>query len=68
MSYSEHATHNANILAAETTRQGAEAGASAAAIKAAELVYYRTLLASCVKNGLSTSFAMTAPRELGVNS
>ena len=64
---SENATHRANLLAAEQTKQAAVnvAGASAATIKAAEIAFARSALASAVTNSCSTAQWTVMLTELG---
>jgi hypothetical protein len=64
--YSENATHRANLLAAEGIRQAACAGATAAAIKTAEIAFYRTCVTSALANGCDAAQFQTALQELGV--
>lgn len=76
---SEHKPHNASCEAAEMARQSAvgtaklafDAGGShatyAAAIKAAEITFYRALIASCVANGLPYANFVPALRTLGAS-
>ncbi len=66
--YSENATHRANLIAAEQTRQAAAVpGASAATLKAADIAFHRAALASCLANAVSPAQFVTALRELGTN-
>jgi hypothetical protein len=66
MSYSENSAHRAALLAAEQTRQAAiTPGASQATVKAADIAYYRSALASAIANGVSPIQFTTALRELG---
>lgn len=61
--------HDDACIKAEAVRQAAVTpGASQATIRAAEISYFRTCLASAKTNGLSTAVFATALRELGVNS
>lgn len=75
---SAHKGHEASCATAELTRQAAvgsakltfDSGGShatyAAAIKAAEIAFYRSVIASCVANGLPYSNFVPAFRDLGV--
>jgi hypothetical protein len=67
-----NATHDAALLAAEKTMQASIAAAAgdAAAIKTAEIQFYRTGLASATSdnNGANASHFLTALRQLGVNA
>ena len=65
--YSENATHRANCLASEVTRQAAlqAAGATTASIKAAEIAHYRTCLSSARTTGVSGHQFSQALYELG---
>jgi hypothetical protein len=63
------AAHDAACLLAEAVRQAAVAGSSSqAVIDAAELVYFRTVLASAKANGCGIEPALTGLRDLGFNS
>ncbi|UPJ69884.1 hypothetical protein [Bradyrhizobium sp. 187] len=74
---SGHATHDATCVAAETTKQavigsaklaydtGGSLATYVAAIKTAEIAFYRSLVASCVANGLPSSQFYPALRDLG---
>lgn len=60
-------THDAAVAVAESTRQVAVASAtSQAGVRAAEISFYRTALASAKANGLPTANLITALAELGV--
>ena len=66
ISHSENANHRAALQAAEMTRQSAVAAAgSQAAVKAAEITFYRTARASAIANGLSPTPFTYALLELG---
>jgi hypothetical protein len=58
--------HDATCVVAEATRQVAVAGANRAAVLAAEITFYRAVVASANANGVSATQAQTALRELGV--
>jgi len=61
------AVHDNTCNAAEMTRQGAVAGATTqAAIRTAEVSFYRTCRTSAISNGLSPSQFVFALQELGV--
>ncbi|MGY2906558.1 hypothetical protein [Bradyrhizobium sp. URHC0002] len=74
---SEHKAHTAACEAAEMTRQSVigsaklvyDAGGShatyAAAVKAAEIAFYRSIIASCVAQGLPSSNFVPALLALG---
>ena len=74
---SEHKTHEATCVAAEMTRQstigaaklaydgGGSLATYNAAIKTAEIAFYRALIASCVANGLPSSNFVPALLALG---
>jgi hypothetical protein len=59
--------HNDALQAAETARQIASVGATAAQLKTADIVYARAALASCKtnNNGSGTDQFVTMLRELG---
>jgi hypothetical protein len=61
-----NATHDANLLAYEQTRQAAVevAGVTSAQIKTAHLAYYRSCIASAKTNGLQFTQFSTALQEL----
>jgi hypothetical protein len=67
-----NATHDATLMAAEKTLQQSIAAAAgdAAAIKTAEIVFYRAGLASALadNNGSNAAHFLTALRQLGVQS
>jgi hypothetical protein len=64
--YSENTTHRANILAAEMTRQVAVAGAAnQAAVRTAEIAFYRTCRTSAIANSCSPAQWISALQELG---
>ena len=59
-------THNANMLAATNTWQAAVAGApSAATVKAADIAWARTGLASAKANGIQPGQFISMLLELG---
>jgi hypothetical protein len=62
--------HDDVLATAEGVRQAAvgAAGATAAQIKAAEIVFYRAALASATTNTCGQVAFLTALRELGVGS
>lgn len=62
-----NAVHDAVVVAAEATRQVAvsAAGNSQSAVRAAEISFYRTALASAKANGLPTANFIEALQELG---
>jgi len=61
----ENRTHNANILAAEMTRQVAVANAAnQAAVILAEIAHYRTCLKSAIANGCGQEPFIAALRTL----
>jgi hypothetical protein len=71
---SEHKAHAATCLNSEMTRQGAVSAAVAAggsnavvlaAIKAAEVTFYRAVISSCVANSLPSANFGQALRDLG---
>lgn len=74
---STNPTHNAACGAAEMTRQivigsarlaydaGGEEATYTAAVTAAEIAFYRTVIASCTANGLSPNNFVQALRDLG---
>ena len=74
---STHHAHQATCIDAEMTRQsvigsaklvydgGGSLATYAAAIKAAEIAFYRSVIASCVANGLPSSNFVPALRDLG---
>ena len=66
--YSDNATHRANLLAAENTRNAAyiAAAGNQASIKAADMVYARAALASAKANNCGVSQWQDMLRELGV--
>jgi len=65
--YSENSTHRANIANAERVRQGSITAASTqTAINTAELLFYRTVLASALANNCDASTFTTALWALGV--
>jgi hypothetical protein len=60
-------THKNNLTVAEGVRQTAVAAASTqAAVQTAEISYYRTCLASAIKNSCGVEPYMVALRGLGV--
>jgi hypothetical protein len=67
--HSENATHRANLFAAEAVRQAAAVpGASQATLKAAEIAFARTCLASAKANGCArhrSSWTCFVSSELG---
>jgi hypothetical protein len=64
---SDNLTHRNNISKAEATRQAATAGTpTQAAVNAAEIAYYRTVLSSAIANNCETSGPLLALRQLGV--
>jgi hypothetical protein len=66
---SSNATHNANCLAAEVTRQSALAGnPTQAQVNTAEISYHRTVLASAKANNCGVEASLSALMTLGVNS
>jgi hypothetical protein len=62
---SENKTHAATCANAEMIRQVACAGATPAAIRTAEIAFYRSVIASCVANGLPFSNFTQALINLG---
>lgn len=65
-SNSGNKTHDDTVRAAEGSRQAAAvAGASQATVRSAEIVFYRSVLASALANGCSPSAAVRALQELG---
>jgi hypothetical protein len=59
-------THDANVLAAEVSRQNAIAPSSSrATVRSADLAYHRAVVASAKANGISPGQAITALFELG---
>jgi len=66
--YSENAQHRANLLAAEQTRAiaYAAAGNSQAAIKAADVAFAKSALASAKANGCGVEQWQTMLKELGL--
>jgi hypothetical protein len=63
---SENLTHNKNVAAAEAVRQVAVAGAAnQAAVRAAELAFHKSCLASAQANGCGQAPYLTAIKELG---
>jgi hypothetical protein len=68
---SDTKSHEKTVNLAESVRQVevAAAGGSAAAVKTAEIKFYRAFVASCLANGnLESGIARAALRELGVAS
>jgi hypothetical protein len=64
--HSDNATHRANLLSYEAARQAAYAAdSSAAAIKAAELAFYRSARSSAIANNCSPSQFTVALVQLG---
>jgi hypothetical protein len=64
--FSENATHNANLAAAEQTRQQSiVAGASQATCKAADIAYARSCLTSAIQNACATNVFVNMLREQG---
>lgn len=60
-------THNSACLAAESTRQVAEAAASTqTGVNNAWIAYYKTIRDSAFNNGLECAWAIEALRNLGV--
>jgi hypothetical protein len=60
--------YDSAVLAAELVRQNALAGTpTQAAVNTATTVYYRALVKAAIANGVSTSAAMQALKELGVS-
>jgi hypothetical protein len=60
-------SHDAAVIAAEGQRQTAVASAgSQAAVRSAEIAYYRTFVTSALQNGISPSSAIRALQNLGV--
>ena len=59
--------HDAACAVAESIRQSAVAGASQAAVKAAEIICYRAIISSCRAQGLPFSNFMAALRDLGTD-
>ena len=59
--------HDSACAIAESIRQGAVAGASQAAIKTAEIAFYRSIIASCRAQGLPFSNFSAALRDLGTD-
>jgi hypothetical protein len=67
--FSNNATHNANCLAAEVTRQSATAGSpTQAQVNAAEIAYHRAVIASAKANNCGVEASLSALIALGVNS
>jgi hypothetical protein len=64
----ENSTHKGNVQVAESTRQAAvtAAGSSASQALAAELAFYRAVIASAKTNGVPASTYQDALRSLGV--
>jgi hypothetical protein len=64
--YSENATHRANLLAAEQTKQAAIAAAagSASAIRTAEIAFYQSCRSSAISNNCGYSQFVSALEEL----
>jgi ABC-type hemin transport system ATPase subunit len=60
-------THNANVFAAELTKQIAykAAGNNQASVKAADIAYHRAVLASARAQGIGFAVNMQALVELG---
>jgi hypothetical protein len=64
---SGNVTHDANCATAESTRQVAVAtAANQAAVRAAEITYFRTRKASALANGIQPGQFIAALYELGV--
>lgn len=61
--------HDVTVASAEATRQTAvaAAGSSQAAVRNAEITFYRAALASAKTNGISPAVFIDALRELGVS-
>jgi hypothetical protein len=60
-------THKNNVTVAEGVRQTAVAAASTqAAVRTAEITYYRACLSSALKNGCGVEPYMVALKGLGV--
>ena len=69
-SQSDNKTHNAAVANAEGVRQAAVAAASTqAAVTAAEITFYRSVLASCKSNlgGAGQEAAISALKALGTS-
>jgi hypothetical protein len=68
--YSENATHRANLLKAEQTRQAAAvSGATQATLAAADIAYYRACIASAITNGCGTEpFVSALKGNHGLNA
>jgi hypothetical protein len=65
-SWNENATHRMNCQVAEGVKQTSiSASSTAAQVRAAEAVYFRSCLASAKANGVSTSPFVEALYELG---
>jgi hypothetical protein len=59
-------THDASVLAAEVTRQGALKSASTQpAVRTVDIAYFRSVLASAKANGIQPGQFITALMELG---
>jgi hypothetical protein len=59
---------DSDAIAAEGVRQAAITPTTAqATVISAEIIYYRAVARSAIKNGCSPSAAMSALRELGVS-
>jgi hypothetical protein len=67
MSPTGNKTHDATVLAAESTRQSAVnvAGVSQATANTATVTFYRACLASKIANGLDAGNELTALARLG---
>jgi ferritin-like metal-binding protein YciE len=64
---SDNALHNANCLAAEVVRQSALSGSpTQAAVNAAEIAYYRSVIASARANNCGVEASLSALIALGV--
>jgi hypothetical protein len=64
----ENSSHKSAVQVAESTRQSAvaAAGSSASQVLAAELVFYRAVIASAKTNNVPSSTYQDALRSLGV--
>jgi hypothetical protein len=62
---SGNGTHDTTVAVAEAARQGAVAGASQSAVRAAEITFYRAAIVSAQANGVNDAQFRTALRELG---
>jgi|GraSoiStandDraft_39_1057311.scaffolds.fasta_scaffold2077527_1 hypothetical protein len=59
--------HDSACAIAESIRQTAASGASQAAIKTAEIAFYRSIISSCRANNLPFSNFSAALRDLGTD-